>query len=324
MPRFLTADEVELRIASTSPDKKKCQILIYKDARTDMALLDEMFGSSGWQCDYKEIKSNMYCGIGVRNDKGEWVWRWNCGVESKGTGDDDENNKKGEASDAFKRAGFLWGIGRELYQWKNISIKMNDNDFWTTPQGKSVLTTKFIVQKIEYTPKGDPLHLVIVDDDLNIRYEYGKSTPAPKPQNTIEPPKSPATTIITPITVNDKPETPKIVAKPNLTIEQITERNKRIYGEMLNVVYEILFKGNMPSADTRAKTIVKEYFARNIKAPFADIELSDDATQKQPSVKGKILVMKDEILEGKNNYESLIHSADQEITIYEMEKGKAK
>ena len=44
---------------------------------------------------------------------GQWVWKWDCGIESRADGDG--NEKKGEASDAFKRAGFNIGIGRELY-----------------------------------------------------------------------------------------------------------------------------------------------------------------------------------------------------------------
>jgi hypothetical protein len=97
--RPLTADEVELRVSNTAKDHSKCQLLIYKDARTDMALLDEMYPNR-WQAIYQEIKGNLFCGIGITFD-GQIIWRWNCGVESKGTGEDDENNKKGEASDAL-------------------------------------------------------------------------------------------------------------------------------------------------------------------------------------------------------------------------------
>lgn len=321
MARFLTEDEVELRVSNTSKDHKKCQLLIYKDARTDMAVLDEMFGKGGWQCDYKEIKGNMYCGIAVLIGN-QWIWRWNCGVESKGTGEDDENNKKGEASDAFKRAGFLWGIGRELYEWKNISIPLTKKDFWVLNEGakdeKWILTTKFFVQKIEYTEKGEPLHLVIVDDDLNTRYVYGNTQKAAENENAPEPQKKPDTTILKAEPLNNATVKEKSDSEPILTEEQIIESNKTIYKGILNDVYKILAQANMPSPVDKAKEIVKDYFPRN-KLSFANIELTEDKTKKEPSIKGKIIVLKDDIWNGTNNYESLKHTTDQEINVYEME-----
>lgn len=324
MARFLTADEVELRVSNTAKDHSKCQLLVYKDARTDMALLDELYGAGNWQTDYKEIKGNMYCGIGVLFN-GQWVWRWNCGVESKGTGDDDENNKKGEASDAFKRAGFLWGIGRELYNWKNISIKLSKDDFWIQNQGQQserwVLTTRFSVATLEYKEDGSPLHMVIVDDDMRTRFEYGKSVPTPKEEKPTEPTKQPDTTILKAEPLNNAPTQEKSDSKPILTAEQVKEKNKNVYSEILNTVFGILNNANYPAAEPKAKEIVREYFPRN-KLDFSIIELTSDPAQKEPSIKGRVLVLKDDIWNGKNNYESLKHTVDQEINIYEMGLGR--
>ena len=106
--RPLRADEIEVRVGQVY--EKGVSMLLYKNARVDMAVLDETYGEFGWQNDYKEIKNNMYCGIAVLNETtGDWVWKWDCGTESN------TEKEKGEASDAFKRAGFRWGIGRELY-----------------------------------------------------------------------------------------------------------------------------------------------------------------------------------------------------------------
>lgn len=106
--RPLNADEIEVRVGQVY--NGCCSMLLYKNARVDMAILDETYGEFGWMCDYKEVKGNMYCGIAVLNEaSGEWVWKWDCGTESN------TEKEKGEASDAFKRAGFRWGIGRELY-----------------------------------------------------------------------------------------------------------------------------------------------------------------------------------------------------------------
>lgn len=118
--RALNADEIEVRVGQVF--QKGVSMLLYKNARVDMAILDETCGEFGWMCDYKEIKGNMYCGIAVLNEaSGDWVWKWDCGTESN------TEREKGEASDAFKRAGFRWGIGRELYTapfiWLNVATK---------------------------------------------------------------------------------------------------------------------------------------------------------------------------------------------------------
>ena len=111
--RLLHADEIEVRVARVT--QYGVQLLLYKTARTDAALLDETYPEQ-WQNDYKAIDGKMYCGIGIKMGS-EWHWRWNCGVESN------MEATKGEASDAFKRAGFMWGIGAELYTSPRITVK---------------------------------------------------------------------------------------------------------------------------------------------------------------------------------------------------------
>ena len=118
--RYLKPEEVEVRVGQCSD--KGCSLLLYKTSRTDMTLLDELFGPARWQCDYKSIDGKLYCGIGVLciedecPEKKHWVWKWDTGVESN------MEAQKGEASDAFKRAGFKWGIGRELYTAPRIWV----------------------------------------------------------------------------------------------------------------------------------------------------------------------------------------------------------
>lgn len=106
--RPLQADEIEVRVGGVY--KSGVTFLLYKNARVDMAILDETVGSMNWQRDHKEIKGNLYCGIGIWDEKKEqWVWKWDCGTESY------TEKEKGEASDAFKRSAFNLGIGRCLY-----------------------------------------------------------------------------------------------------------------------------------------------------------------------------------------------------------------
>lgn len=104
--RALKADEIDVRVGGVYA--KGVTMLLYKNARVDMQILDETVGEFNWQRDHKEVKGNLYCGIGI-NSGCEWVWKYDCGTESF------SDKEKGEASDAFKRAGFNWGIGRELY-----------------------------------------------------------------------------------------------------------------------------------------------------------------------------------------------------------------
>lgn len=122
--RLLTESDIECKVKKVT--EKGAVLLLYKTARTDMDLLDEAVGAENWVCDYKEIKGNLYCGIGIKGPGETVTWKWDCGIESRE--DDEGNQKKGEASDAFKRAGFKWGIGRELYTAPFIFIpaeKMN-------------------------------------------------------------------------------------------------------------------------------------------------------------------------------------------------------
>jgi hypothetical protein len=94
--------------------------LLYKNARTDQKALDDKFGIAGWCDNYKEINGVLYCGVSIKFDN-EWITKWDCGIESRA--DEKGNEKKGEASDAFKRACFKWGHGRELYTAPFIYIK---------------------------------------------------------------------------------------------------------------------------------------------------------------------------------------------------------
>lgn len=125
--RPLQADEIEVRIGQIYDGK--CTMLLYKNARVDMAILDETYGEMGWQDRYEERKNIMYCSIGVWDDsKKQWIWKEDCGTESN------TEKEKGEASDAFKRAGFRWGIGRELYTappiWLEVATdKIGDNRY---------------------------------------------------------------------------------------------------------------------------------------------------------------------------------------------------
>lgn len=146
MFRDLKADEIECKVSTIN--EKGVSLLLYKTARTDMQLLDETVGAYQWKCDYKEVKGNMYCGISVMHPPTkEWVTKWDCGVESA-FGD----KEKGEASDAFKRAGFKWGIGIELYTSPFIYIPADKCEI-RQANGKCITYDKFHIEAIEIKEK---------------------------------------------------------------------------------------------------------------------------------------------------------------------------
>jgi len=168
--RTLTKNEIEVKVKTVS--EKGAVLLLYKTARVDMAILDETFGSMNWQSDYKVVKDNLYCGIGVLNkDTKDWIWKWDCGIESRP--DEEGNEKKGEASDAFKRAGFKWGIGVELYSAPFTFARVETEGYKDERTGKMKYKLKnpfqkFYVDEITYDENDDIARLVIVDDKGNI------------------------------------------------------------------------------------------------------------------------------------------------------------
>ena len=106
--RALKADEIDCRIQSVK-EGKGLILLLYKDARVDMTILDETVGIENWQREHYECKGNLFCRVGIKTKDGEWIWKSDCGTESN------SEPQKGESSDSFKRACTNFSIGRELY-----------------------------------------------------------------------------------------------------------------------------------------------------------------------------------------------------------------
>ena len=115
----LKADEIECRVQTVK--ENGCSILLYKTARVDAKLLDETVGAMNWKNDFKIIDGVLYGCISIWDaDKNEWVEKLDAGTETF------TEKEKGRASDAFKRAGFKWGIGRELYSAPFIWVVSTD------------------------------------------------------------------------------------------------------------------------------------------------------------------------------------------------------
>ena len=143
--RNLYADEISVRVSQIN--EKGCSLLLYKDARCDMNILDETVGTNNWQKKFYECKGNLFCSVGIKIQDA-WIWKDDAGAETF------SEKEKGEASDAFKRACFNWGIGRELYTapfiWvpanflKALSYKVENG------KKKFFVHDQFFVSKIAY------------------------------------------------------------------------------------------------------------------------------------------------------------------------------
>lgn len=120
--------QVHWRVGSTKQDKSAGLALAYLDARDVMERLDAVVGPASWQCRYPHANGKTVCEIGIKIGD-EWIWK------ADGSGDTDVEAEKGALSDAFKRAGVRWGIGRYLYDLGNIWVDIE-------PMGKSYKIAK--------------------------------------------------------------------------------------------------------------------------------------------------------------------------------------
>lgn len=173
--RTLKAEEITTRVQSVityavqGQNKVGVIILLYKDARVDMNILDEVYGANGWQRTHEVINGNLFCNIDIwDNDKKCWVRKQDVGIESN------TQKEKGQASDAFKRAGTNIGIGRELYTSPNIFIELRADEYeidQKTQKPKVKAKTKFKIKLIEYNESREISKLQIVDTKNIVRFE---------------------------------------------------------------------------------------------------------------------------------------------------------
>ena len=176
--RLLHADEIECRIAQIKDNG--LSLLLYKTARTDADLLDETVGPEYWENDFKLVDGVLYGGIGIDFEKnGKLVWKWDAGTESN------TEAEKGRASDAFKRAGFKHGIGRELYSAPFIWIGADKCNI----QNRKC-NDQFAVVGIGYDDKGRITDLAICEEKSGrCVYSMGKFKNSSKPEPNPEAPK---------------------------------------------------------------------------------------------------------------------------------------
>lgn len=171
--RALKASEIDCRIQSIGQNKTGAvgtTILLYKDARVDMNILDETVGAMNWQREHSVVNGNLYCTISIWDEvKEQWISKSDVGIESN------TEKEKGQASDSFKRAGFNWGIGRELYSAPFVYIQLDKSEY-IERNGKLTSNAKFKVKDIAYDENRNIVRLVIVDSKGKVRYTFGENT----------------------------------------------------------------------------------------------------------------------------------------------------
>ena len=179
--RLIRADEIECRVGTVN--KKGCSILLFKDARVDMNILDETVGVENWQRGHEVVNGNLFCSVGIWVDRrgdgyGEWVWKQDVGTESY------TEKEKGEASDSFKRACFNLGIGRELYTAPFIWFNAGECNV-EEKNGKWTTNDRFKVMEVNYD--GRRIHdVTIMDNRTGTAKTFGEVGAGPKvKKNTI-------------------------------------------------------------------------------------------------------------------------------------------
>lgn len=158
--RDLTAEDVECRVNTVT--ETGCSLLLYKDSRCDMNILDETVGCLNWQRSHS--RENANCTVSIwDDDKKQWISKEDTGTESY------TEKEKGLASDSFKRACFNWGIGRELYTAPFIWIT---NVKIETRNGKPTTKERFYVRNMSVVNKRIT-YLVIVNKKGDVVFTSG-------------------------------------------------------------------------------------------------------------------------------------------------------
>lgn len=203
MFRPLRPNEVNVRVQRYT--KSGAILLVYKDARTDMNLLDEAVGEKNWKCQY--TNGNRNCTISVwDDDKKEWISK-----EGVGDAKDGDNYEKSLASDSMKRAGTAWGIGRELYTLTNLFAPCKTN--WDAGKKAYVVDDEdkykfFNARVTEMEFENDVCtRIVILDNDGNVAVSIGGAKKRGRPPKKEEPPQ----------------EAPKEEPKEEMSADEVSE-----------------------------------------------------------------------------------------------------
>lgn len=156
--RTLKANEIDCRISTVK--ENGISLLLYKDARVDQNILDEVIGPMNWQ--RRHTRENANCIVSIwDSEKGQWIEKEDTGTESY------TEKEKGLASDSFKRACFNWGIGRELYTAPFIWVNSSNCNIKNLGNNKFTCYDAFYVSQIGYDKNRNINSLVVCREKDN-------------------------------------------------------------------------------------------------------------------------------------------------------------
>ena len=168
----LPIESIDFRVQSVNKGGY-ATILAYKDARVDMNRLDEVVGALNWKREHQD--NNKTCIVSIWNEQtSQWISKEDVGTQSN------TEAAKGLASDSFKRACFNWGIGRELYDYPSISIKLEKGVEWEMNKDKPKQLFGFKLKEwtwISEFKDGKLLGLAAKDQNGKVRFKHGEFTP---------------------------------------------------------------------------------------------------------------------------------------------------
>ena len=169
--RPLRADEIEVRVGQVR--QNGVMLLLYKDARCDMNILDETVGPLNWQRTHS--RENANCTVSIYDDqKNQWISKEDTGTKSN------TEEEKGLASDSFKRACVNWGIGRELYTAPFIWVSSRGCNI-NAANGAARCYDRFAVEAIITSDDKQILALSIINQTAGKRvFVMDKRTPEQK------------------------------------------------------------------------------------------------------------------------------------------------
>lgn len=247
LSRPLDISDIDFRVQSIN-NGGYATILAYKDARVDMARLDAAVGPLEWQRKHEIINGNLYCHVGIFNVSiGEWVWKCDVGTESM------TEATKGQSSDSFKRACFNWGIGRELYDYPMISVKLNDNE-WSKDGGRPKQTYNLKIREwVWYSEFTDDRlsFLAAKDENGKVRFKWGTMKPKQTEPEYKTASGSPevAEVVAEPVVVKD--EDANVAGMLKKKNEELDEERERLITEYTSVI------GKKPDGRMKNETMKK-------------------------------------------------------------------
>jgi hypothetical protein len=287
LSRPLDISDVDFRVQSIN-NGGYATILAYKDARVDMNRLDEVCGVGYWKRDFREIGGKLYCGVAIYNKEiSEWVWKWDVGTESM------TEATKGLASDAFKRACFNLGIGRELYDYPVISVKLNDNE-WTKDGGRPKQTYNLHIRDWKWYSEftdGKITFIAAKDENGKVRFKWGVMKPKqeePEYKPAAAPEAAPEPTVEAPVEAVVQVPTP-VVEEGNVQGLLKQEAETHDYQrEQAIAMYEEMF-GKKPHHKMSTIRIIEEY--------QREVEKEESVTTEESSVVEPTSIAEAEIID---------------------------